>query len=121
MPKPKHVVGERLRERRKAKGLTQRELANLVGLETIPFRGGGGGGGGNGELSVFLMHSLREALDTSGYYLTGVVDNPVKSMIPTLEEMQLLDIFRELDLEGRKLVVEAIETSLELMRNLKRH
>ena len=119
MPKPKHVVGERLRERRKAKGLTQRELANLVGVDTTTISRWERGG--NGELSVFLMHSLREALDTSGYYLTGVVDNPVKSMIPTLEEMQLLDIFRELDLEGRKLVVEAIETSLELMRNLKRH
>ena len=119
MPKPKHVVGDRLRERRKAKGFTQRELANLVGVDATTISRWERGA--DGELSVFLMHSLREALDTSGYYLTGVVDNPVKSIIPSLEEMQLLDIFRELDLEGRKLVVEAIETSLELMRNLKRH
>ena len=67
------------------------------------------------------MHNLREALDTSGYYLTGVVDNPVKSIIPSLEEMQLLDIFREFDLDGKIIVLDAIETTLQLMRGLKRH
>ncbi len=63
-------IGERIREARKAKGLTQKELADLIGISKNTVCGYEGG---YREPDVPRIHALSKALGVTGDWL---IENP---------------------------------------------
>lgn len=71
-------IGQRIAERRKAKGLSQGALAKRSGLSQ-PTIGKLEAGISSGSS---YMHRIARALDTTSAYLTGETDDPDLNVVP---------------------------------------
>lgn len=96
------TFGERLRQTRKNKGYTQKELASIIGIAKSTLTGYEKD---NREPDVIKIKKLAEALDVSAGYLLGVDCCPailVTKVELTNEEHQIIKKYRSLDESSRK-------------------
>lgn len=101
--------GERLKAARKAKGLTQEQLAKIIGVAKSTLTGYEKG---NREPDVLKIHALANALDVTGDSLLGI-DAPSPAIAAqTDDERQLLRDYRALSDQGKEYVRQTLVIAL---------
>ena len=96
------TIGERVRECRIKKGMTQTELAEKLGYKSkssITHIESGR------DIPRGMVAELAAVLDTTPSHLMGWDELPPASPLTTPEQ-QLLDLFRQLNAEGQQIVID---------------
>lgn len=104
------IVGERIQERLRAKGLSQSELARRVGVSqpmvNALIRGA--------SQSTPKLHKIARELGTSPAYLSGEVDDPDQDApeppVLTPGESAWIEIYRVLDDRSRGALMHIAQT-----------
>ena len=86
------TVGDRIRQQREAKGITQLELARRIGYTTT-------GAislieSGKRDISIDKVREIAKALDVTPHWLMGWADNPLEiktDLELTIDELEGLD------------------------------
>ena len=118
MQKGRSMVSLRLKEMRQREGMTQASLATVVGVDTSTSarleREG------HRTLVNFdLVYKIRMALNCSGYYLTGVHDNPRQPRVLSNEHEEIFQLYDSLDANGRDGLRMALRPQMRLMLALR--
>ena len=98
-------IGERLRKVREARGLTQRGLAERMGVEPETISRAE-----TGALSLSLTNlaAMARVLGMQMHDLVAAVEDPVPSASASADETELLALFHELDAAGRRVVLASV-------------
>lgn len=105
------TFGDRLREARLQKGLTQEQLARQIGVAKSTLTGYEKG---NREPDVFKIKRILEILDIDSDYLLGVSrKSSIDSTIPTDEQIDLLNKISNIDEADKDLLERIIDVILE--------
>lgn len=97
---------DRIKEARKAKKLTQRQISEMVGVATTTFNGYENG---NREPSMYTLSKIMETLDVDANYLFQDEMNIKKSSESIKidsEEQELVAIYRNMNPQGQEKLVE---------------
>lgn len=103
------MLKERLKEARKARGFTQKQVAEMLGVTESTYCGYETG---KREPDALKLRFLAAALHVSGDYLLEIHANRKTAPEIAGAEKQLLDIFRQLDDEGQRLAIGMLKTLL---------
>lgn len=91
---------DRLREARKSKGLTQKDVAELIGVATSTYTGYEIG---NSEPYMSTVKKLIDALDIDANFLFQDESDLIEFK-PTLHEKNLIEKYRDLAYDSKSLV-----------------
>lgn len=113
-------VGERIKEARRAKGITQKELADLIGVNKNTISGYEGG---YREPDVPRIHALSKALDVTGDWL---IESPFAEKMEREKEgstlspeaLSVAQDYDTLDLRGKTIVRGVLDLECEFIRRM---
>jgi repressor LexA len=99
---------ERLKEARLAKGLTQQEVANRIGVAKSTYSGYESG---FREPDVLKIKKLINTLGCTSSYLLGDIEKHAPKDVSglTSDEKHFIDSFRLMDAHGRKVVIQLLQ------------
>jgi transcriptional regulator with XRE-family HTH domain len=95
------TLGGRVRGLRTTKGLNQAALAKKSGVAQSTIAELETGTNKGKKTAARTLSKLAAALGTNANYLMTGRDSPLEAEIPTVEESELLAIYRELEKHGR--------------------
>ena len=100
------TLGERLREIRKSKNLTQAQLAEMIGVGKTTITGYEQN---NREPNVLNMIKIAKVLDVSCGELMGDIVPSSRTVARTSDEITLLHKYRELNNEKKQYVHQTLD------------
>jgi len=103
------TFGERLRELRKARGYTQEQLANKIGVAKTTITGYEKN---NREPNVLTITKLAQALDVSGNELICVATTDAPILARSPDEITLLRDYRRLTPQGKAYIRQTLDLAL---------
>lgn len=110
------MIGKRLREMRKKRGLRLQEMADKLGVAKSTYAGYESG---YRQPDLDVLAQIAEILKTSADYLLGLTDNPYPKE-PTRNIIELLKE-EDLHLDGIPLTDEELKPVRELLELVVRH
>lgn len=105
-------MGQRLAEARKAKGYTQRQMAEVFDITEVAWRNYEKGR----ELRSGMIVSICAVLECSPNWLLGVKETGMHLAPDSLLLKQLKDAFRQLNGEGQQEAVKRVQELTEIQR-----
>lgn len=105
------MIGNRLRELRKEKGYTIKELSQIINVSDISISRYENN---KRDADIKTLKDLAKLYNVSLDYITCITDNRENIQLEE-EEVKLLDNYRELDTKSKTIVQEQINTLKKLL------